>query len=193
MNDKNHHDWDPNFTSRTPLLGQFHVVIQGEGQWPQVADYHRASQQPLLTHSNLSVHFNEMKHVADNYEKVIYETGMVPTRPRHWHDYFNALAWLNFPKTKAIINYLQYHALTTRTIKQRSPLENMLTLFDENGAIVCTKDAKLLDLLRNHDWLSLFYEHAERVQQALQVTIFGHSLHEKALSPYLGMTAHCLL
>ena len=38
------------------------------------------------------------------YEVRIFETGEVQTRPDNWHDLFNALVWLAFPKTKAVLN-----------------------------------------------------------------------------------------
>lgn len=33
------------------------------------------------------------------YETIISEDGVVPTREQSWHDLFNALIWLQFPKT----------------------------------------------------------------------------------------------
>src|SRR5262249_47210593 len=42
-----------------------------------------------------------VKEPAARYETRIFETGEVQTRPGSWHDLFNALVWLAFPKTKA--------------------------------------------------------------------------------------------
>jgi hypothetical protein len=41
---------------------------------------------------------------ARHYEGRIFRTGEVATRPGSWHDLFNALAWLAFPRTKAVLN-----------------------------------------------------------------------------------------
>jgi len=38
------------------------------------------------------------------YELHIAQTGEVETRPGNWHDLFNALAWVAFPRRKAAIN-----------------------------------------------------------------------------------------
>jgi len=46
------------------------------------------------------------------YEPRCYLKGEVPTRAHNWHDLFNALVWLTFPATKAVINARHYHALT---------------------------------------------------------------------------------
>jgi hypothetical protein len=46
------------------------------------------------------------------YEIKVFETGRVETRPDSLHDFFNALAWLAFPRTKARINAL--HAAEIR-------------------------------------------------------------------------------
>src|SRR5687768_11958698 len=38
------------------------------------------------------------------YERRIFETGEVETRARNWHDLFNALSWIAYPRAKAQIN-----------------------------------------------------------------------------------------
>ena len=38
------------------------------------------------------------------YELRIADTGEVETRERNWHDLFNALAWIAFPRAKSRIN-----------------------------------------------------------------------------------------
>ncbi len=84
----------------------------------------------------------QKKGVDVGFEGLIYTQGVLKTRPGHWHDLFHALVWLRFPKTKAILNKLQYMAQKGRFERgeaQRTPLENALTLFDEGG-IVAIKD-----------------------------------------------------
>jgi len=41
---------------------------------------------------------------STQYETHVFETGEVQTRPDNWHDLFNALVWLAFPRTKAVLN-----------------------------------------------------------------------------------------
>jgi len=130
----------------------------------------------------------------NGYEPRIFLKGEVQTRENSWHDFFNALVWHAFPQTKCIINALQYENQKLRyPSKDRLPAENMLTLFDENGAVVVSRNQELLELIRNHQWHELFWQRREEMKHNLRVTIIGHGLYEKCLSPYVGMIAQTLL
>ena len=131
--------------------------------------------------------------LSDGYEQRIYLRGEVQTRDQSWHDFFNALVWRQFTQTKKLINQLQFQLQQQRfPAKQRLPAENMLTLFDENGALVIARDPQLLELICEHRWHELFWERREQVKSDLRVIIFGHGLYEKALQPYVGLTAQSL-
>ena len=130
----------------------------------------------------------------DLYEPRIYEKGEVQTRENSWHDFFNALVWHSFTQSKRAINYLHYCLQKKRyPEKQRLPAENMLTIFDEHGAIILSKNALLHDLIRERRWHELFWQRREQIKSELQIIIFGHGLYEKALNPYVGLCAHSLL
>ena len=73
----------------------------------------------------------------------VFETGRVQTRPDSLHDLFNALAWLAFPRAKARINAL-HAAEIPREGGRRGRLRDLLTIFDEGGAIVQCDDPELL-------------------------------------------------
>ena len=78
------------------------------------------------------------------YEPRCYLTGEVQTRANNWHDLFNALVWLTFPKTKAVLNARHYHALTVEEIasgSHRGAVRDVNTLLDESGVIVVYADA----------------------------------------------------
>jgi Protein of unknown function (DUF3025) len=130
------------------------------------------------------------------YEIQVYETGRVQTRAGNRHDLFNALAWLAFPKTKARINAL-HAAEIAREREQcggrRGRLRDMLTIFDEGGAIVACRDAVLVDLLLAGRWRELFWEHRAHVVEALRVAVLGHAVLEQALAPYPGITCKLML
>lgn len=128
-----------------------------------------------------------------NYEVEIFEQGNIATRENNWHDFFNLCVWFNFPKTKAVINYLHYSEIKHKKIKNRTSLENAMTLFDENGAVVLSTDKKLLDLIREHQWKTLFWQCRQEILTKMKIIMIGHSLYEKFLSPYIGMTAHTIL
>jgi hypothetical protein len=74
------------------------------------------------------------------YELHIAETGEVETRPENAHDFFNALAWIAYPRAKAMIN-AQHAAIPpgARQRKRRSgaaPNATRSHLFDEGGVAV---------------------------------------------------------
>ena len=91
------------------------------------------------------------------YEVRIFETGEVQTRPDSWHDLFNALVWLAFPRTKAVLNRHHYEQIKSRVGERlRGTVRDVLTLFDEGGIVVAAADAELSCLLREFRWKELF-------------------------------------
>lgn len=126
------------------------------------------------------------------YEVRVFETGRVETRPENLHDFFNALVWLAFPRTKAKLNAL-HAAEIAREGARRGRLRDLLTIFDEGGAIVHCDDDALLGLLRSCRWKELFWENRERVRRAMRVVVFGHAVMEKALEPWPGIACKALV
>lgn len=125
------------------------------------------------------------------YEVSVYETGRVSTRPGSLHDWFNALAWLGFPRTKARINAMHAAAIPTER-GGRGRLRDLLTLLDEGGAIVACDDAQLEALLRAHRWKALFWNERRRVLDSMRVVVLGHAVLEKALDPWPGITCKAI-
>jgi len=126
------------------------------------------------------------------YELKVFETGRVETRPDSLHDWFNALAWLAFPRAKARINAL-HAAEIPREGGRRGRLRDLLTIFDEGGAIVQCDDARLVVLLRDFQWKALFWERREEVRAAMRIVVFGHAVLEKALEPWPGITCKAIV
>lgn len=126
------------------------------------------------------------------YEIKVYETGRVETRPDSLHDFFNALAWLAFPRTKARLNAL-HAAELPREGGRRGPLRDLLTLFDEGGAIVQCDDASLVSMLAEFRWKDLFWQNRDRVKTALRIVVFGHAVLEKALEPWPGIACKAIV
>jgi len=127
------------------------------------------------------------------YEIGVYESGCVATRPESLHDWFNALCWLAFPRTKARINALHARELPRGEGGRRGPLRDLLTIFDEGGAIVVCGDEKLLSLLRSASWKALFLDHRARVLRSLKIVVFGHAVMEQALEPRPGITCKAIV
>ncbi len=124
------------------------------------------------------------------YEMHISATGVVPTRPDNWHDYFNALAWLIWPHTKAILNSLHIRAGIT---PQRNRSRDALTLLDESGIIVACSADDLWQNLSQHQWHELFVNQRQRVKTDMAFHLLGHALYEKLRNPYPAITGKCLL
>jgi hypothetical protein len=133
---------------------------------------------------------------AEKYEARIFLEGALPVRPGDWHDYFNVLAWLAFPRAKAALN-ARHHAELERQRaageRNRGPTQDALTLFDEGGVIIAASDERLLALLREWRWKELFWERRAELAARVRFFVFGHALYEKALQPFPGITSRGIL
>ena len=188
-----------------PLVSGASLFVESFTNWPTLKDlqhYLDQSNNLIYTRSHLPLTIvpqgEPPEQFSDEYEPRIYLKGELQTRQNSWHDFFQVLIWKIFPKTKAAINELHFNAIkerlqSTNNRKRRSVLENMLTQFDECGGIVISPDTDLLLLVSKFDWKTLFWEKRAQTAQRLKCIVFGHAIYEKAVSPYIGMTSHCVL
>jgi hypothetical protein len=127
------------------------------------------------------------------YERRIFELGEVVYRRESWHDLFNALVWLTFPRAKAALNARHIQEMEREAPGKRGRARDALTLFDEGGLIVASTDPGLLQLIREFKWRTLFWERRAEFTQRMRYFAFGHALYEKALAPFVGITASAAL
>lgn len=127
-----------------------------------------------------------------DYERHIYETGEVSTRDGSWHDTFNALAWCRWPRLKAAMNALHYRHLEEAKGGRRGPVRDALTLLDESGAVVVSRERALLAALAERDWERAFVGMRD-AWAGSRCLVCGHALLEKLRAPYKAVTAHTLL
>lgn len=125
------------------------------------------------------------------YEQRIFNEATLPIRLKSWHDFFNLLVWARFPKSKAMLN-CRHNEHAHRDAAGRGELRDALTLFDESGAIIVSDDTHLIEALRAHAWHALFWQHRALWGRHIECWIFGHAIYEKALDPYIGLTAKAL-
>ncbi len=125
------------------------------------------------------------------YEIHVFESGCVATRADNFHDLFNALAWFAFPRTKARINALHAAAIP-REGGKRGRTRDLLTLFDEGGAMVECADSELVDMIRQFRWKELFWENRRRVAARMRIVVIGHAVLDKALAPWPGIACKAL-
>jgi hypothetical protein len=121
------------------------------------------------------------------YEIKVFESGRIETRADNLHDWFNALCWLAFPRTKARMNAM-HAAEIPREGARRGRLRDLLTIFDEGGAVVLCSDSELLSLLQAAKWKQLFFDARERVKRDMRIVVLGHAVLEQALEPRPGIT-----
>lgn len=130
---------------------------------------------------------------ARDYETHILQTGQVPTRADTWHDVLNALVWLRFPRFKAALNAAHGTAMGQEPDTLRGRRRDALTMLDESGVWVISRDPDLHILLAEHAWHTLFWERRQAVEREMRFVVVGHALLEKILAPYPSITGKCLM
>jgi hypothetical protein len=151
----------------------------------------------LRNHRGLPIRFVAQSDLPEGvaYEAFISATGGVPTRD-NLHDFFNALVWLTFPKTKVQLNALQAAEIAKALadsdggLSLRGRVRDAATIFDENAALLITRDPGMADDLRAHRWLDVFVARGPSFWRDNDILLFGHALMEKLVSPYKAITAH---
>ncbi len=189
--------WNANFADQSLLLAVLRAAARrfAGDDWPALprlqeiiarADVCNASDMPLQL-------VPPATGAGESYEQRLHARGELEFRERNWHDLFNVLVWLTFPRAKAALNARHNAAPSPDRAGGRGPVRDALTLFDESGVIVLSADTGLLQMIREFRWKPLFLEHRAAVIAGMDFVPFGHALCEKALAPYKGITGRGLL
>lgn len=143
-----------------------------------------------LTASGRPVSFAPAPADGLGYEARVAASGCVATRDSSWHDTFNACVWMTFPRSKAAMNQRHCDELAqpAGAGTGRGRVRDALTQFDEDGLVMVSDDAPLLDALRRHRWREAMWERRAGLEAA-RLFVFGHALLEKALAPHAGLCA----
>jgi hypothetical protein len=193
--------WDPDFCSRSPMFEPLRPVANRlrSSNWPELDELNRlATGEAIVTANGQPIRFvpQQKRRGSERYEQRIYLRGEVQTRLENWHDLLNALTWLTFPRAKAALNERHFLALTEserKEEKNRGPIADTLTLFDEGGIVVVSCSDRLLGLLKSFEWKSLFWTRRDEMLAQMKFFVFGHALFEKALQPFIGVTGRAVL
>lgn len=165
--------------------------------WPTPADWSALAVRAGIRNARgLPLRFvpaSQSRLSALDFERRMFELGEVETRAESWHDAFHACAWLTFPRTKARINALHIETGASESANARSPLRDLLTLFDESGLAVACADPALAELLAGFRWHELFWQRRAEVLRAMDFVIAGHALHEHCHALYDGVTAKAIV
>ncbi len=180
-----------------------HAAAVIKNHWPTLDDLQRllaAREPPLTARSGVRLTFvsqgRKPRVLEEKYEARIFLKGEIQLRRENWHDLLNALVWLTFPLAKAALNERHYRALLEQQrsgARNRGPVQDAMTLFDEGGVIVAARDRELLRQLADFAWKELFWRNRARVVAEMRFYLFGHALYEKALRPFTGITGRGIL
>lgn len=180
---------------RSPAFAPFHSTLTRlpKDRWPDHADLNAAAAD-IATARGKPLRFAAPRPAQEgprpNYERHIADTGEVQTRAGNWHDLFNALAWIAYPKAKAAINAQHAAILEERgeeEAKHRGPERDALTLFDESGVVVASASPEFMRLIVEQEWKELFWHRRAELEAKVRFLVFGHALAEKALEPRTGI------
>jgi hypothetical protein len=152
--------WEARFVARSPWFWPLSAAAARFEQfedWPARGDLDAAYAELALPLGAEPLCFAENVRKSDKRagERVVLEklydgrisvVGEVPTRERDWHDFFNALCFMTFPRAKRALHRRQYGVLceridvnATRLPPARTPEQDALTLFDEGGAVIAAE------------------------------------------------------
>lgn len=135
---------------------------------------------------------------ARYYETIIAEDNKIPTREHSWHDLFNAAIWIQFPRTKMLLNQLHVHDIQRHGAHPRTRRRHHLTHFDECGVVLAIPTSQLaqgnevLQALARHDWQQALVLQRDNWEKVIFARLFGHANYEMLLNPFIGLTGKWL-
>ena len=182
--------WNPNWMHQGAWFEPYATLAPDSPTWPTLAWLNQHAQARALHNANqhqIAFISQAAPLKALAYEQQIFTTGHIPSRTQSWHDWFNALSWLTFPRCKAALN--TRHASAGDHLTHRGRERDALTLFDEAGAIVLYAHPPLAAALQSHRWSEVWAHPPHATASTLRYLLFGHGALEQGLQPFIGWTA----
>lgn len=174
------------------LLGQYWTRFSGLPSIDQLNQLAQDNYHVSHTAKTYQVYFEPQQYDLP-YEENVFKHRKVYTRLDSWHDFFNDITWILWPKTKwAIVNAILSQSLEQKKTKNRTPKQSFLAQFDECGMLIVTTKSSLVYDVQQHNWTDLFF-HKRAQHSWFESIVFGHGLMEKALEPYIGMTGKAMM
>jgi hypothetical protein len=144
--------FDPRFFEKHGLfwpIARAAAAFANEADWPEIGTYGRAfaGVAPVRFEAAPPTPRRRRRRGPIDrgalYDARITNDACVPTRPRTWHDFLNALVWATFPRAKRALHARQLRAMQeriepgARTLPPtRSREQDALALLDEGGVVV---------------------------------------------------------
>ena len=95
-------------------------------QWPDVEALNLSGTSLLHAYTGKPLVFTkqsaELLDDGMHYEQRIFQRGLIATRENNWHDLFNAMMWLKYPKIKSALNARQWADIEGHGLKTRTPV-----------------------------------------------------------------------
>lgn len=192
--------WHHDFTQQRTMLPMQQLDalfgLSGFTDWPNARGLNDLNKFKEHVHIPNFVCQSQLAGSDNYYEQIIHQQNIIPTRANNWHDLFNGLIWLQFPKTKRLLNQqhvedIELHGLSPRTLRR-----NNLTHFDECGVVLTYHKGsvaeQLIKDLAMHRWQSVFVENRQAWGEELNCFMFGHANLEMLLQPFIGLTGKWL-
>lgn len=154
------------------------------------------AQEPRHTGDGQPLRFAEPRSDGMGYEARIAQHGVVEHRSNNWHDFFNALVWLEFPQAKAALSARHGQELAQHGAHSahapRGCVRDALTQFDECGIVVLSSHGDLNQGLHEQRWAEVFWQQRPAVQQHMRFIVFGHATYDLLQAPFPGLCAKAL-
>ncbi|MBI2792562.1 MAG: DUF3025 domain-containing protein [Gammaproteobacteria bacterium] len=187
--------WNPCFYKAFPgfasILPVWQLMEQNtQNDWPFIDTYNDLAKMCFEESLECKVEF-QIQQPYMRYETYVNLKRIVPTRPYSWHDFFNNLSWLTWPRMKSAIVKRACQESDKAQVKERTSLQNTLAHFDECGVVICSDNLEIFEMIRLFEWKKLFFETQNLISHCIPI-IVGHGLLEKALNPYIGLTAKAI-
>ncbi len=189
------------FLAREPYRS-FHpglrAALEGHATWPSPEQYDAlAAQVPRAADSALPRFVSESREALrrlGGYEQHVAQLRAVPTRPGHWHDFFNMTVWAHFPKLRWALNelHIDSNAGPKDPRNGRAPAQNVAATFDEAGLLVVSTSRLVLEELRALRFKRAFWELRAELMATTRFWVVGHGLLEALLVPHPGLSARSL-
>jgi len=164
--------------------------------WPSIAMLNARWQDVKHSVSQKMLRFvtqTDTQNDGLHFEVRTFETGAIATREACWHDLFNALIWLEYTALKCALNTAYVRDFAQCNAGPRTRAQCAITHFDEGGAVVLLRDARLLRLWDQHAWGELFVPQRESWDRAASVYLVGHALFDHLLTPRATPVAKCVV
>jgi hypothetical protein len=177
------------------LLG----ALDGLMSWPSPEQYDElACHVPRAADVRLPRFVTESRDAVrrlGGYEQHVAELAAVPTRPGHWHDFFNMIVWAHFPKLRWALNGLHVDpdAGPKDPRNARAPAQNLAATFDEAGMLILSSSRSVLAELQALRFKRVFWDMRAELLATTRFWLVGHGMLESLLTPRPGLAVRSLL